>query len=176
MELAETEWKSVYIPILPANMYVNNPVDNSYHTFQPRNLKSLLENELRLGKVQRVDFIDREMEDGQVVKSAFIHFDYWYNNNNAKFLRDKLNTSGQFKQKGFYDGSNTHRFMVRNDNGDKVPGYFVFKINHKPIPEVEETELNMSQLVAANKVLEEKMAERDELIAKLQAELEELRK
>ena len=176
MELAETEWKSVYIPILPANMYVNNPVDNSYHTFQPRNLKSLLENELRLGKVRRVDFIDRELEDGQSVKSAFIHFDYWYNNNNAKFLRDKLNTTGQFKQKGFYDGSNTHRFMIRNDNGDKVPGYFVFKINHKPIPEVEETELNMSQLVAANKVLEEKMAERDELIAKLQAELEELRK
>ena len=176
MELADEDWKSVYIPILPANMYVNNPVDNSYHTFQPRNLKSLLENELRLGKVRRVDFIDRELEDGQSVKSAFIHFDYWYNNNNAKFLRDKLNTTGQFKQKGFYDGSNTHRFMIRNDNGDKVPGYFVFKINHKPIPEVEETELNMSQLVAANKVLEEKMAERDELIAKLQAELEELRK
>ena len=97
---------------------------------------------------------EKMFEDGQTVKSAFIHFDYWYNNNNAKFLRDKLNTSGQFKQKGFYDGSNTHRFMVRNDNGDKVPGYFVFKINHKPIPEVEETELNMSQLVAANKVLE----------------------
>ena len=175
MELSNDDWKSVYIPILPSNMYVNNPIDNSYHTFQPRNLKSLLENELRLGKVQRVDFIDRDLENGQVVKSAFIHFEYWYNNNNAKFLRDKLNTSGQFKQKGFYDGSNTHRFMVRNDNGDKVPGYFVFKINHKPIPEVEETELNMSQLVAANKVLEEKMAERDELIEKLQAELAELR-
>lgn len=175
MELSGDDWKSVYIPILPSNMYVNNPIDNSYHTFQPRNLKSLLENELRLGKVQRVDFIDRELEDGQTAKSAFIHFEYWYNNNNAKFLRDKLNTSGQFKQKGFYDGSNTHRFMVRNDNGDKVPGYFVFKINHKPIPEVEETELNMSQLVAANKVLEEKMSERDELIEKLQAELAELR-
>ena len=175
MELSNDDWKSVYIPILPSNMYVNNPIDNSYHTFQPRNLKSLLENELRLGKVQSVDFIDRDLENGQVVKSAFIHFEYWYNNNNAKFLRDKLNTSGQFKQKGFYDGSNTHRFMVRNDNGDKVPGYFVFKINHKPIPEVEETDLNMSQLVAANKVLEEKMAERDELIEKLQAELAELR-
>lgn len=171
MELSNDDWKSVYIPILPTNMYVNNPIDNSYHTFQPRNLKSLLENELRLGKVQRVDFIDRELDDGQVVKSAFIHFEYWHNNNNAKFLRDKLNTSGQFKQKGFYDGSNTHRFMVRNDNGDKVPGYFVFKINHKPIPEVEETELNMSQLVAANKVLEEKMAERDEEIRALNEEL-----
>jgi len=175
MELTDEDWRSLYIPVLPTNMSVNNPIDNTYHTFQPRNLKSLLENELRLGKVQRIDFIDRELEDGQTVKSVFIHFEYWNNNNGAKFLRDKLNTAGQFKQKGFYDGSNTHRFVVRNDNGDRVPGYFVFKINHKPIPDVEETELNMSQLVAANKVLEEKMAERDELIKTLQAELEELR-
>ena len=65
--------------------------------------------------------------------------------------------------------------MVINDNAEKVPGYFVFKINHKPIPDVAETELNMSQLVAANKVLEEKMTEKDELIAKLTAELNELR-
>ena len=70
---------------------------------------------------------------------------------------------------------NMHKFLVRNENAEKVPGYFVFKINHKPIPDVATTELNMSQLVAANKVLEEKMAEKDELIEKLQAELAELR-
>ncbi len=49
----------------------------------------------------------------------------------------------------------------------RVPGYFAFKINHKPIPEVAPTELNMSQLVAANKVLTEKMAERDAEILRL---------
>jgi hypothetical protein len=63
---------------------------------------------------------------------------------------------------------------VRNDNGDKVPGYFAFKINHKPIPEVT-TELNMAQLVAANKTLTEKMAERDEEIRRLTEELTILR-
>tara|TARA_B110000285_G_scaffold231802_1_gene301321 strand:- start:2118 stop:3158 length:1041 start_codon:yes stop_codon:yes gene_type:complete len=174
IELNGDDWNSLYIPILPANMSIHHP-DNTTNTFQPRNLKSFIENELRLGKVLRVDFIDRELEDGQLVKSVFIHFENWNNNANANFLREKLNKEGQFKQKGYYDGYNMHKFMVRNDNADKVPGYFVFKINHKPIPDVSTTELNMSQLIAANKVLEEKMTERDELIEKLQAELAELR-
>jgi hypothetical protein len=174
LPLNTDDWNSLYIPILPTNMYIQHP-DNTSNTFQPRQLKTFIENELNLGKVQRVDFIDRELEDSTVVKSVFIHFESWNNSTNAKFLREKLNTAGQFKQKGYYDGG-MHRFMVRNDNGDKVPGYFVFKINYKPIPDVETTELNMSQLVAANKVLEEKMSEKDELIAKLTAELDELRK
>jgi hypothetical protein len=173
LEMPLDDWKSLYIPILPTNMYVQHP-DNTSNTFQPRHLKTFIENELNLGKVHRVDFIDREMEDSTVVKSVFIHFESWNNSTNAKFLREKLNTTGQFKQKGYYNGG-MHRFMVRNDNGDKVPGYFVFKINYKPIPDVEPSELNMSQLVAANKVLEEKMSEKDELIAKLNAELDELR-
>lgn len=174
IELNDEDWNSLYIPILPTNMSIQHP-DATINTFQPRNLKSFIENDLKLGKILRVDFIDRELEDGQIVKSVFIHFESWNNNANAKFLRDKLNKEGQFKQKGYYDGYNMHKFMVRNDNAEKVPGYFVFKINHKPIPDVTTTELNMSQLVAANKVLEEKMAERDELIEKLQAELAELR-
>lgn len=174
LSLNTDDWNSLYIPILPTNMYIQHP-DNTFNAFQPRYLKTLIENEMNLGKVQRVDFIDRELEDSTTVKSVFIHFESWNNSTNAKFLREKLNTTGQFKQKGYYDGG-MHRFMVRNDNGDKVPAYFVFKINYKPIPDVEHTELNMSQLVAANKVLEEKMSEKDELIAKLTAELDELRK
>ena len=174
LALEESDWTSLYIPILPSNMTITHP-DHTTNTFQPKYLKSFIENDLKLGKVQRVDFIDRELEDSQVVKSVFIHFESWNNNSNAKFLRDKLNNVGQFKQKGYYDGRNMHNLSVLNENGDKVPGYFVFKINYKPIPDVSETELNMSQLVAANKVLEEKMVERDELIAKLTAELDELR-
>ena len=172
--LNQDDWNSLYIPVLPNNMYIQHP-DNTSNTFQPRHLKMFIENDLKLGKIQRVDFIDRELEDSSVVKSVFIHFESWNNNTNARFLREKLNSMGQFKQKGYYDGG-MHRILVRNDNGDKVPGYFVFKINHKPIPDVVETELNMSQLVAANKVLEEKMNEKNELIAKLTAELDELRK
>ncbi len=64
--------------------------------------------------------------------------------------------------------------IIKNDNGDKVNGYFIFKINHKPIPEVS-IEMNVSQLVAANKILEDKNKEKDETIALLQAQISELR-
>ena len=169
MTLSDDDWNSLYIPILPNNMYLQHP-DRTVSAFQHRYLKTFIENELNLGKVSRVDFIDREMENAGTVKAVFIHFEHWNNSANARHLRDKLNTDGQFRQRGFYDGRNMHRFLVRNDNGDKVEGYFAFKINHKPIPEAE-TEMNMAQLVAANKVLTEKMAERDEEIAALKEQL-----
>jgi len=167
--LGENDWNSLYIPILPNNMYLQHP-DQSITSFMPRYLQSFIETELNLGKVSRVDFIDREIENSNPVKAVFIHFEYWNDNANVRHLREKLNTDGQFRQRGHYDGRNMHKFLTRNDNGDKVPGYFVFKINHKPIPEVT-SELNMSQLVAANNVLTEKMAERDEEIENLKEQL-----
>jgi len=166
LTLSEDEWNSLYIPILPTFLYIqqgNN--EQTRRSFQPRYLKSFIEQDLKLGKVRRVDFIDRELPDKQLVKSVFIHFESWYNNSNVTYLRDKLNTQGSFKQRGYYDGVNNYKFMCKNDNGDIIPGHFIFKINHKPIPDVVETELNMSQLVAANKVLEEKIIEKDELLA-----------
>ena len=169
MTLSGDDWNSLYIPILPTNMYLQHP-DYTVTAFQHRYLKTFIENELNLGKVARIDFIDREMENVGTVKAVFIHFEHWNDNANARHLREKLNTEGQFRQRGYYDGKNMHRFLVRNDNGDKVEGYFAFKINHKPIPEAE-TELNMAQLVAANKVLTEKMAERDEEIRSLKEQL-----
>jgi hypothetical protein len=54
----DEDWNSLYIPILPTNMYIQHP-DNTSNTFQPRNLKAFIENDLNLGKVHRVDFIDR---------------------------------------------------------------------------------------------------------------------
>lgn len=169
MTLSGDDWNSLYIPILPTNMYLQHP-DHTVTAFQHRYLKTFIENELNLGKVARIDFIDREMENAGTVKAVFIHFEHWNDNANARHLREKLNTEGQFRQRGYYDGKNMHRFLVRNDNGDKIEGYFAFKINHKPIPEAE-TELNMAQLVAANKVLTEKMAERDEEIRLLKEQL-----
>jgi len=169
MTLTGDDWNSLYIPILPNNMYLQHP-DYTVTAFQHRYLKPFIENELNLGKVARIDFIDREMENAGTVKAVFIHFEHWNDNANARHLREKLNAEGQFRQRGHYDGKNMHRFLVRNDNGDKVEGYFAFKINHKPIPEAE-TELNMAQLVAANKVLTEKMAERDEEIRSLKEQL-----
>jgi hypothetical protein len=97
-------------------------------------------------------------------------------------LREKLDESGNFKQKGYYDGFNKQRFVVQNGQ-DIQDAYFNIKINHKPIPEVDEAscELNIHQLVAANKRLREevalqetKLAEQEKILAEQEVKINEL--
>jgi hypothetical protein len=164
--LSESDWNSLYIPLIPNSMSLLHP-DGTIRMFQPKHLQSFIENDLQLGKVSRIDFIDRKIDNVGTVKAVFIHFEHWNDNAAVTNLRNTLNTQDHSRQHGYYDGKHFHKFIVRNENGDRVPGYFAFKINHKPIPEVAPTELNMSQLVAANKVLTEKMAERDAEIRRL---------
>lgn len=166
LPLSESDWNSLYIPLIPNSMSLLHP-DGTIRMFQPKHLQSFIENDLQLGKVSRIDFIDRKIDNVGTVKAVFIHFEHWNDNATVTNLRNTLNTQEHSRQHGYYDGKHFHKFIVRNENGDRVPGYFAFKINHKPIPEVAPTELNMSQLVAANKVLTEKMAERDAEILRL---------
>lgn len=172
--LEEGDWNSLYIPLIPNSMSLFQS-DGSIRVFQPKHLQPFIENDLQLGKISRIDFIDRKIDNVGTVKAVFIHFEYWNDNATVASLRNTLNTQDHARQTGYYDGRQFNKFLVRNENGDRVPGYFAFKINHKPIPEVTETELNMSQLVAANKVLTEKMAERDAEISRLTEELNALR-
>lgn len=172
LNLQEEDWNSLYIPTIPHAMYLSKS-DNTLSVFQPNQLSSFIENELKLGKVSRVDFVDRVLDDGRNTKGAFIHFENWNNNYQVNEIRNKLNTEGQYRVKGYYDGKIMRHLIVRNDNGDKVDGYFVLKINHKPIKEAP-IETNVSQLLAANKILEEKNKEKDETILQLQEKIEKL--
>lgn len=174
LELSSEQWNSLYIPCLPKEILFDTDKGTSY--INENSLQYFIEKYLQLGKIKRIDFVDREVtenEQAQTVKAAFIHFEYWNDNNNAKFLRNKLDTDGQFRQKGYYNGKNMMWFYSE-ENGAKTPRYFVFKINYKPIPDAE-TELNIHQLVAANKKLEEVVLEKDELIKKLMEELDILK-
>jgi hypothetical protein len=174
LELSTEQWNSLYIPCLPKEILFDTDKGPSY--INENSLQYFIEKNLQLGKIKRIDFVDREVVENEqtlIVKAAFIHFEYWNDNNNAKFLRNKLDTEGQFRQKGYYNGKNMMWFYSE-ENGAKTPRYFVFKINYKPIPEAE-TDLNIHQLLAANKKLEEVVLEKDELIKKLMEELDMLK-
>ena len=173
LTLQPDDWTSLYIPTIPQMMYLSNP-DTTMSVFQPSYMRDFIENELKIGKVSRIDFVERRLDNGNATKGAFIHFENWNNNHKSNELRNALDTDGQYRVKGYYDGTNMRNIIIKNDNGDKVNGYFIFKINHKPIPEVS-IEMNVSQLVAANKILEDKNKEKDETIALLQVQISELR-
>ena len=174
LELSPDQWNSLYIPCLPKEILFDTDKGPTY--INEVSLQYFIEKNLQIGKVKRIDFVDREVTENEIVttvKASFIHFEYWNDNNNAKFLRNKLDTEGQFRQKGYYNGQKMMWFYSE-ENGARTPRYFVFKINYKPIPEAE-TELNIHQLVAANKKLEEVVLEKDELIKKLMEELDILK-
>lgn len=173
LELAESEWASLYIPYIHESLMLENR-NGRVESFYPKQLSDFIERDMHLGKVSRVDFVDRnDSNEGLSGKSAYIHFKYWYNNHNVEYLRNKLNEQGTFRQRGYYDGVKQRAFYSRDANGDKTTGYLLFKINHKPIPEVS-AELNVHQLAAANEFLENELKQRDELIAELEKRIGEI--
>lgn len=175
LELAESDWASLYIPYIHESLMLENR-NGRIESFYPRQLSDFIERDLNLGKVSRVDFVDRnDTNESLSGKSAYIHFKYWNNNKNVEYLRNKLNEHGTFRQRGYYDGVKQRSFYSRDANGDKALGYLLFKINHKPIPEVS-IELNVHQLAAANEYLENELKQRDERILELEKQLEELTK
>ena len=67
---------SICIP----RVFTNIGEERVYNVFQ----------HLRLGKIQRIDIIERKNERGEPYKRVFIHFDYWYNTPEARAACNKL--------------------------------------------------------------------------------------
>lgn len=177
MEIPRGEWNSIYIPYLSNHLVLCNHLD-TMHPFLPKYLRDFLEKILRIGKVRRIDFVDRDVPSSPVpVKAAFVHFEYWYDTQNARNLREKLNTYGQYRQKGYiYRGKrcNFYQSNVASHDGSLRPGYFEIRINHKPIEETE-CDRNIHQLYAENLLLERELAAKNAIIAQLQLELHNIR-
>jgi hypothetical protein len=172
LKLADDEWNSLHIPIIPNGMRLqlrNGEIIN----INQETMAGFIEDKLRLGKVKRIDFVDRDDIENKP-KAAFIHFEYWCDNKNVSYLRNKLNKEGQFRQIGHYDGFDMKKFEVYNTETAKYKNaYFVFKINHKPIPEIVDCDLNIHQLVAIKNKLESQVDEMTKELEKLRSKCQE---
>lgn len=175
LELSDDAWKSLYVSNIP-NMLGVECGENTFMRVHPRDLETIIESNLMLGKVSRVDYVKREVESGTFVNDAFVHFQHWYDNDQAKEFRDDLNQGKpSVKVSGYQIGSIRRNLVVFQNNGTKKSAYLNFKINHKPIEEVDDTDLNVHQLVAANKFLNDELESKNAIIEKLEKELETLR-
>lgn len=160
-------WSSIYIPVVPGNLHLSNH-NNETNRFYPKNLKTFIENNLNLGKVRRIDFVDRNIETSTItVKGAFIHFEYWYDSNEAKYLRHILDTKQKYRQMGYQYNDKMCSFYTRDESGATHPAYLMMKINHKPIEEVD-YDVNVHQLKAVIKRFEQEKNESDKKIMDLQ--------
>lgn len=70
----------------------------------PRVFSNILEprirevfNDLNLGKIRKIDIVERNNEKGEPFKRVFIHFEKWFWNDNAKAARGKLISGKEIK-------------------------------------------------------------------------------
>ena len=107
------------------------------------------------------------------VKGAFIHFEYWYNSNEAKYLRHILDTKQKYRQMGYQYNDKMCSFYTRDESGATHPAYLMMKINYKPIEEAD-YDVNVHQLKAVIKRFEQEKIESEQQIEDLQQVLGEL--
>lgn len=162
LELEDGAWTSVYIPVLPDDLEMDYG-DMRYN--DEAKLAELFEDQLKIGEVSRVDFMSKPIPGtDRKTRCAYVHFNCWYDNHTARLIRKTITDKGEFSCNGYYDGFEFRRFEHRR--------FINFKINHKPIPAVTE-DMNIHQLVARIKFLEEQNAQLEEQNASLQKEVAE---
>jgi hypothetical protein len=171
--LSETDWKSLYIPIIPDDLVAFNGTVMSVITQDK--LTDIIQNQLRIGEVNRIDYVTSEpTDDKKQVKSAYIHFKTWYDNAEVENLRNELNTKGSKRYYSFGVRPSQYTFKSYDEKTEMyVNRYLVFKINHKPLQEAPEG-LNIHQLHAANEFLNNLVKEKDEQIEAMKKEIDEL--
>jgi len=158
--MADSDWKSIYIPLVPDNMFITDRSDMMI-PFHREQLNQIIQYELGIGEISRIDFVTSEHG-----RSAYVHFNKWYENVFVEDLRNELNLNGSMRLYKF----NRFSFMRCPEVGVFRPAFLVFKINHKPIEEAP-VDANVHQLVAANKYLDALVKQQAEEIAQLKAKL-----
>ena len=74
---------SLYIPHVFANI-------------GEKKMKEVFESN-EIGKVNHIDFVTKIGKDRKVYNTAYVHFDYWYDNIAAKNIQEKLNEGKEIK-------------------------------------------------------------------------------
>ena len=172
--LSDSDWKSLYIPIIPNELVAFNGSVMSVITSDT--FIDIIQNQLRIGEVDRIDYVTTEPTDGkESVKSAYVHFKTWYDNAEVENLRNELNTKGSKRYYNYGVRPSQYTFKSYDEKKEMyVNRYLVFKINHKPIQEAPEG-LNIHQLHAANEFLNNALKEKDEQIEVMKSEIDELK-
>ena len=140
-------FKSLYIPVLPKDMSLDGE-----HLFDEATLKNYFEEKVKLGKVNRIDYVEKKIPKNGTNISAFVHFDVWYET--AENMLYDLKEESEIRLNGYWTPNRTHYVNIRSMNNVASHRYFAVRINRTPIPEVKVPELNIHQLISSNKFME----------------------
>ncbi len=150
MELNADAWNSLYLKVLPVDLTINGVDINNEET-----LKVVIEEQLCLGKVSRIDFTERKGTNGSVQRSAYIHFFLW-NATHGADCRKMIDQTGTMSYSGVVNQDGTlSPFMGKWYNGVSKKRFLSFRKNINPISSTNPEEMNKNQLLNNyNKLLE----------------------
>lgn len=199
LKLDENTNTSLYVPVFPPNMsFMSSTMDGGQTVkFEPKHLKYYIENCMRLGKVRRIDFATREVPNFSTPQTcAFVHFDCLFDNANTKELIASLiggiqttHPMGSFRSFGFHTENGDFCYLIKKngisslnrrfnprseffENNVRECGgaHLLFKLNHKPISANDDSTRNIEQVLAENKLLLEKLQQKEEEIRMMRME------
>ena len=105
LALEDSQWSSIRIPVLPSDL----SMDNGLVCFANESeLAVLFEDQLKIGRVSRIEFMNKTTALGAdhhhhyEFRSALVHFDHWFNNHSANFVRQTIADKGEFHCTGFF--------------------------------------------------------------------------
>lgn len=188
MKLEENTNTSLYVPVFPPNMsFVSSSMEEGQIVkFEPKYLKYYIENCMRIGKIRRIDFATREVPNFSTPQTcAFVHFDCLFENRNSRELITALNAEngGSYRSFGFHNENGEYCYLTKRSNINSLTTRFtlrseafesnvrecggahlLFKMNHKPISSNDDSTRNIEQVLAENKLLIEKLQQKEEEI------------
>lgn len=144
----EEVWTSLFVPNIPKDIIDIQNEDDKDH------FKYLIEGTFSIGSVKRIDYV---VKDGR--GSAFIHFNFWFDSNSNKIIRNEIDTNGACKLAGIESNGNI-KFMLKAKSGK--PGYLTFKHN-KNVLIARKDELESLNVLQLAKLVRELTAENTEL-------------
>ena len=140
-------FKSLYIPVLPKDMSLDGE-----HLFSEAALTNYFEEKIQLGKVNRIDYVEKKLPNNGTNISAFVHFEIWYET--AENMLYDLKEESEIRLNGYWTPNRRQYINIRSMNNLALHRYFAVRINRTPIPEVKVPELNIHQLISSNKFME----------------------
>ena len=98
------DWNSLFISVLPKEYCTESALVN------------LLENDLGIGYVEKVNIVNKKNPGKASHTIAFIHFHYWFRTKETEFIRTSIDSAGKCDIHGYFD-QNEVGYSFQDSNG-----------------------------------------------------------
>lgn len=156
LNLVENDWKSLYLKMWPDNV-----VADGRRIETKEDLIWMVEVVLKIGRVERVDEVVKDMRNGKSTRSAFIHFVMW----DSIFGLDMRN---EIDNNGIFNAMKSHTTGLDFQNSDTryshTQPFFSFRKNNNPCSVNTMEDLTKEQLIRRCKDMEEALSTKTKFV------------